>query len=858
MSVEGIEFPGEPTRPVAEAMRYGSAMLRRFGWFFSLLGLGRALGRLRLEDHSTEQIRAASLKGPVVYVLPRRSTIDYLALNVVLNERRLPLSAWAAGVTSFWWQPIAEAWRDLVRRSQERLRRGSPPDPVESGWLARTVAEGVPVTVFVDNPTALVDLVAGDPGDPLRAILDAQERCPTPIQLVPVLIVWSRAPELDYGAVQWFLDGIREAPGFLGQLWRAWRNSPEAFVQIGQPIDLQAFAQRFDAPRRPKALRLALRRYLHREETLVRGPRLLPHATMRRIVLDNPPMRELARREAEAQGVAVEKVSAQLVKEYNRVAADFKWWVIRLLHLVLQPLWTRIYAGVDVRPEDMERIRAAMRGGTVVLIPSHKSHFDYLLISWVFYVNDLIVPHVVAGMNLAIWPVSILLRGAGGFFVKRSFSGDRLFPAVFSRYLRELVRQGYPVEFFIEGGRTRSGKLMPPKLGVLGMILEASEVRRTGREVTLLPVSLAYEQVAEEAAYARELGGERKTAESVSELVKARSVLWRRYGRVYMRTGEPILCGPIVDAPAGGAPWTERSTLDRKEALQVVGERVIHRIGRVTVTLPTSIVALALLAHHRRGLAHSELVGRLERFRALLVFLGAPEAASLAQPSHAWHEALARFLRARLVESLEHPKEQVWAVVVDKRITLDFHKNQVLHFLAPAMFATAAIRALPDGPFAAADLLGSFAYLAFVLRREFVLDPDRSCAEQLEDGLKALLSHGAVAQEGPLWRVADVGRIAELHGLLRSVLEGYLFVVQAAGDLARGTGLDALPRAMQVAGEQDGRGVITRPESLSLVTLQNAVGSLRDDGTLAVEDERTVLREALVAHHLRCLRPMVA
>lgn len=840
----------------AAILRYGSAMLSRFGWFYRLLGLGRALGRLRMEDHSADQIRAAAAVGPVVYVLPRRSTIDHLALNTVLNLRGLPLSAWAPGVTSFWWQPALEAWRDLIQRGRERLRRGSPPDPVASGWLGETVARGVPVTVFVENPGALVDLVVGDPGDPLRAILDAQARSERPIQLVPVLVVWSRAPELDFGAVKWFIDGIREAPGFLGQLWRAWSRSHDAFVQVGQPIDLPAFVGRFDEPRRPKALRLALRRYLHREGTLVRGPRLLQRHVMERIVLDNPPMRELARQEADAQGVPVEKIHRQMSRDYRKISADFRWWVIRTLDVVLRPLWTRIYAGVDVRPEDMDRIRQAMRNGSAILIPSHKSHFDYLLLSWVFYANDLIVPHVAAGMNLAIWPVSIVLRGAGGFFVKRSFSGDRVFPAVFARYVRELVRQNYPVEFFIEGGRTRSGKLMPPKIGMLGMIFEAAEVRRVGQEVSLLPIALAYEQVAEEAAYARELGGEAKKAESVGELVKARSVLWRRYGRVYMRVGEPIPCGPIVDRSEEQPPWSDRARSEQKEALGRVGERVIHRIGRVTVVLPTSIVALALLAHHRRGLVHTELIARVERFHQFLRRAGALEAASLQHASHAWHEALARFLRARMIEALEHPKEQVWAVVVSQRITLDFHKNQVLHFFAPAMFAAAAARARSTDEFAEADLYEDFAYLVWAMRKEFVLDPDRSARDQLADGVSALVAHGALRTDDVL-HVGDVALIAEIFGLFRGLLESYLFVARHAPRLVGGSSLKDLPRALQVAGERDGAGVITRPESLSLVTLQNAVQAWTEEGLLREEDGRLTCDEARLAEQAARLAPMV-
>jgi glycerol-3-phosphate O-acyltransferase len=831
----------------------GTAMLRRFGWFYWVLGLGHSLARVRLEEHSAEQIRSAAAKGPVVYVLPRRSTIDHLALNTVLNQRRLPLSVWSNGGTSFWWQPVVDAWQDIGHRIRRRFDGGPSANAVASGWLGHTVAKGQAVTVFLTAPPQMSEYFgAAPPPDPLPAILAAQEHTDRPIQLLPVLVVWDRAPDAQGDVVRAFVDGIREAPGFIGQLGHALFRSTDAFVQVGEPIAVPEFNARIDATRRARALRALLRRSMRRETTIVRGPRLLPHRVMKRIVLDNPPMRELARREAEASGRTPDRVRRQMERDYDRMAAHFRWWVIRILDIALKPLWTRIYAGVDVRPEDMERIRAAMRGGTAILVPSHKSHFDYLLLSWVFYSNDLIVPHVVAGMNLAIWPVSIFLRGAGGFFVKRSFQGDRVFPAVFSRYLRELVRQGYPIEFFIEGGRTRSGKLMPPKLGVLGMVFEAAALRRAGQQVTLLPVALAYEQVAEEGAYARELGGEAKTAESVGELVKARSVLTRRYGRVYMRVGEPI---PVDEGPE----WLERERSLQKEVLQRTGERLIHRIGRVTVVLPTSLVALGLLAHHRRGIKNGELLARVDRFRAFLQRVDALEAASLAHPSQAIHEALARFVRQKLVQGLDSGGEPVWSVSPEHRITLDFHKNQLLHFFAPAGLATMAIRALPDAPFRIGHVRPGFLALAWLLRREFVLDPDRAATEQLDDALSGLVAHGALATANGVYTVADPVRMGEIHGLVRSIVEAYVVAFALAPGLVRGgTAENDLPKAIHAAA-QSGFELAIRPEALSLVNLQNAVSALREEGIIHTDGQGVVgVRDERCAADLAALRPMVA
>ena len=814
-------------------------MLRTFGWFYYALGLGWLLGKIRMEDHTAERIRAAAAEGPIVYVLLQRSAVDHLALNTVLNRRRLPLSVWANGITSFYWQPVLAAWRELIARWRRWLRDGAPPDPVSSGFIRRTVAAEAPITLFLSEESTPGAWFRGrTDGDPVSALFDAQKDCERPIQLVPLLVVWDRSPDKKGSVMRHFIEGSREAPSRLAQLRNLFFRTQTAFIQVGDPVSLPEFEERVGDPQRQtRALRLLLRRYLSRESRVIRGPRLLPHATMRRLVLDNPPMRELAEREAAAQGVSTEKIQRKMEKEYDAIASRFRWWIIRAADVVLRPLWTRIYSGVDVRPEDMERIRTAMRGGTAILVPSHKSHFDYLLLAWVFYANDLIIPHVVAGMNLAIWPLSVFFRGCGGFFIKRSFGGERIFPEVFSRYLRELIRHGYPVEFFIEGGRTRSGKLLRPRVGVLDMVLEASVHTSSNHEVTILPIALAYEQVAEENAYAAELGGEEKKPESMGQLMKARSVLKRRFGRVYLRVGEPILTKPIV-TDVRGRPWEELSRAERKEELDPIGERIIYRIGRATVVLPTSIVALGLLAHHRRAIPHDDLVERIDRFRALLRAKGADETASMERFSQARTDALARFERGKLVAAHSHGGERLWAIVPDRRIRLEFYKNQLLHWFQTEGYAVLALRArASDVPFRAEELADDFRTLTWVWRREFILSPDASSSEQLQEALTTLVTYGALSHEDGTYRIADTGRLGEIYGLFRTFVESYVVVLQAIEDHP---GLDrkALVSAIQKdADTLTVAGVLSRPEALSRENLSNAVAVYTEDDVFLADGD---------------------
>ncbi|HHO52120.1 MAG TPA: hypothetical protein ENK18_14905 [Deltaproteobacteria bacterium] len=825
-------------------------MLSRFGALYYLSGVARGLSRIRLEEHAATKIRDASERGPVVYLLPRRSALDHLALNAAIVGSKLPLSAWSPGVSTRWWQPVGIAWRGLW----SRIRRGVP-DPVRSGWIREALRAGHALTLYRDPRPGWLSWRQPAPTEVIVPLLEAVDA--RPVQVVPVEIVWNRAPE-SASLLTRFFQGIAARPGTLRRLWRLWRGA-DAFVQVGDPIDLGALQERVPRARLSGVLLRMAARSLNQETKLVRGPRLLPHRAMKRRVLHTPPIRELAKQEAQIQGITEGSARRRIAREYDRIAANFSWSTIKLLHLVLRPLWTRVFSGVDVRPADLEHLRRAMRDGTPILIPCHKSHFDYLLLSWALYDNDLIVPHVIAGMNMAVWPISIVLRGAGGFFIKRSFSGDRLFPPLFSRYLRELIRQEYPIEFFIEGGRTRSGKLLPPRLGVLSMVLEAASVRRRGREVTLLPMAFAYEQIAEERAYTRERRGRSKRPESLGQILRASSVLRHRYGRAYLRVGAPILCGPLVDATGDQPGWADRAPEQRQARLEHLGAQIVHRISTVVVLLPTSVVALGLLAHHRRAIRHTELMERLERLASLITSLGAPRAASLDRFEQAITGALDRFLLQGMIEELDHLGERIWSVIPEERLALDFHKNQVLHYLAPAGMAAIALRTAEGSTIEPDTLLEPFIFIQRLWRREFVGDPDLSPADALHQGLDDLEIHGAI-QRDPRARIVEIDpvRIGEIYALFLPLLEAYVLVLRADHLPPMPTATDLARALLEEQAAWVERGVITRPEALSIETLKNAIAILREDGVVEVgPDERLRVDGAAAGGHLEGMEAMV-
>ena len=822
-------------------VRYRSGMLRRWGPLYYASGLGLLFRRLAMTEPSAERVRRAAARGPVVYVLRGRSTIDYLALNEVLRRRRLPLAGLCTGARTGPFLPAAELLRSLGEGLRWRLRRGRLPDPIRSGLLGRHLLSGAHAAISLRTAGDWRDLFRPpEAPDPIGALLEAQARSDRPIQVLPVAVIWARPPGRSRPAGLRALLGSDEEPGGLMRALAMASGRRRAMVEIGLPVDLAEYLERYrtEPPRRrTKRLRLLLLRYIYREQQVVRGPRLRSHRWVRRRVLRSPRIAAVLRAEAASSGRSIESLQRDLVRLYDRMAARFSYPWVAVARRVVGAFWDRIYSGIDVGEQDIERVRQAQREGVCVLVPCHKSHIDYMLLSTVLDSHDIVIPHVVAGENLSFFPLGAIFRRLGAFFIRRSFRGERIFPAVFETYLAHLMREGYTIEFFIEGGRSRTGKLLPPKIGVLGLTVEAGIEARIGRqtlsEVTWLPVSISYERVAEEAPYARELAGDEKRPESLSEVVKAGRVLSKRFGRVYVRMGEPLrLSELLAEQPA---PWAQLDRGQQRRALIRLGERIVSRIAERVVALPTGVVAMALLAQSAPEIEPGVLEARVRRLRDLLDGAGAEPSKALASPGWALREALSRFLREGKVLREQAPGGAVrFRVVPEQRISLEYYKNALLHYLLPGALAASLIRAGdPAGGIDPEALRPDFVRLLHAFRYEFVLDPDTDRAGLLDRGLEQLRQYGALVEAGGGGlELRDRALNDELAELVLSFQESYFATLRGLL-LLRGRDIapEALPGALRELAEKLlAVADISRPEALSQINLKNAARAFAEDG----------------------------
>src|SRR6202030_434318 len=309
----------------------------------------------------------------------------------------------------------------------------------------------------------------------------------------------------------------------------------------------------------------------------------------------------------------------QRARAYAReIAANYSHAFVRFMEHALGWLWNRLYDGVVFgHAQTLERVAP---GNEIVYVPCHRSHMDYLLLSYAIYVNGFAIPHIAAGINLNLPIVGRFLRKGGAFFIRRSFRGNALYTVVFMKYLAAIMARGHSIEYFIEGGRSRTGRLLQPKTGMLSMTVR-SFLRDPARPVVFVPVYFGYERIVEGPTYIGELSGRPKEKESVFGLVRTFRKLRERFGKVHVNLGEPIPLGKLLDRYDPNwrslkfdddtrVPWVNQAVGDLAVA-------IMRNINSAAAVTPIGLLAMTLLATPRQALPEADLLRQIDLYRAL-------------------------------------------------------------------------------------------------------------------------------------------------------------------------------------------------------------------------------------------------
>ncbi|KAE8146530.1 acyltransferase [Aspergillus avenaceus] len=427
---------------------------------------------------------------------------------------------------------------------------------------------------------------------------------------------------------------------------------------------------------------------------------------------------------------------------------------IRGAYYLCTQLLTRAYhQGVHVSSEEVLRLRsvaeeAAKKKQSIVFLPCHKSHVDYVSLQLICYRLGIGLPVVVAGDNLNIPLLGPFLQHAGAMWIRRSFGNDPLYNTVVQAYIDTLLQQGFNFECFIEGGRSRTGKLLSPKFGILSFILDSVLSGRV-EDTIICPVSTQYDKVIETESYISELLGQPKPKENLADFLSSSSVLSLKLGRVDVRFHEPwslreFLTQQLTRLPTQIDSGGDRrlSYDDRGRVLRTLGYRVLSEINDVSVMMPTALVGTVLLTLRGRGVGKRELVRRVEWLCERVRIKGGRVAHFYRYPTDVVVDRALEVLGHKLVGEVAGLVEPTYYAV--DRFQLSFYRNMTIHlFITEALVSTAMYTRVKRGGgpshqrISYTDLLSQVSFLSQLFRGEFIFPPE-GLTTNLEKTLQGL------------------------------------------------------------------------------------------------------------------------
>ncbi|MDU8924162.1 glycerol-3-phosphate 1-O-acyltransferase PlsB [Pasteurellaceae bacterium LIM206] len=433
------------------------------------------------------------------------------------------------------------------------------------------------------------------------------------VQVIPVSVLWGRAPGYeDKGMPKLrLLNGLQKTAAAI------WLGR-DTFVRFSQAVSMRYMVNEHGADQSiaQKLARVA-KMHFAKQRISATGPRLPNRQAMFNKLLQSPVILAAIADEAKGKNMGQARARKEAEKILDEIAANVSYEGLRMADRFLRWLWNKLYQGINVYNADRVR-KLALEGHEIVYVPCHRSHIDYLLLSYVLYHQGLFPPHIAAGINLNFWPVGGMFRRGGAFFIRRTFKGNRLYSTIFREYLAELFHRGYSVEYFIEGGRSRTGRLLAPKTGMMSMTLQALQQRQT-RPISIVPVYVGYEHVLEVDTYAKELRGAAKEKENAGLVLRVIKKL-RNLGQGFVNFGEPIILTNYLNQHY--PQWKEQIEDERpawfNKAVDAVSNQVMVNINKAAAVNAMNLTGTALLSSRQRALSREQLVEQLDSYLQFL------------------------------------------------------------------------------------------------------------------------------------------------------------------------------------------------------------------------------------------------
>lgn len=563
-----------------------------------------------------------------------------------------------------------------------------------------------------------------------RTLLQNQLDRPTEhYHLIQIGIYHGRMPRRERN---WLRLLFSEGSGKHSALSRALQlilNGRLTLIRIARPLALAEMVQHGQTLEVScNYLLLQLHNQFSDDRRRMYGPDLSHRRTILTRTLKDPQLQQAIRQQAQSTQTSHERLEQQCKQNLQQIAANFNPITARFLHTILGWVWHKLYDQVRVinaeeLPKDPDH--------QLVYLPCHRSHMDYLLLSYMLFESGMMLPHIAAGDNLNIPVIGPMLRKGGAFFMRRSFKGDKLYHASFKAYLAHMSRRGHSLEYFLEGGRSRTGRLLPAKTGLLSMTVENHRIN-PAQAVTIIPVWISYDRLVEHRSYRQELAGARKKNESLLSMLSVFSVLKKRYGEASLSFGQPI---PLqLDAQ------------NNKQQINHLAQQVLCHINRAAVVNSSALIATVTLArpneiHTRQGIEQ-----QLQGLAQLLPLLSNAPAAMPESDANTW------LTKAYDIGILSDSKDGLISPTETQFNELSLYRNNIQHLLIIPGLIVLLIQRLKTPLTLSIERIITQLY-PFLQAELFLPWDNKNISGAIKKNLQSLQLCGLISKQGVQWKL---------------------------------------------------------------------------------------------------------
>jgi len=669
-----------------------------------------------------------------------------------------------------------------------------PPALVGVNDSAHNIKENAAI-IFLHHPHAKENQLSPRLSRLVSAVLQYPE---LKVRLVPVSILWGRAPEKEDSLFKLLTADNWQDPSITKQLFNIGVMGRDTFIQFHPPQDLRTLINDSlkDDDDEPtdlnsvifesatldtnasdatdsatentigvapnytvvaaadgnrelvRSLQQQLNIYLDKQRASMLGPDLSDRRNLVDKLVYSPAIKHAIEAEAAETGTSPREARL-LAKSYaNEMVNDYSHAIIRGFYKFLTWLWTQLYDGVEVH--HFERVRELAADYELVYVPCHRSHVDYLLLSYVIYKRGLSIPYVAAGDNLDVPVLGPILRGAVAFYIRRSFRGNALYTAVLREYMHTLITRNTPIEYFIEGGRSRSGRLLPPKMGMLAMTVH-SQLRQSNKPVVFIPTYIGYERIMEGGTYIGELKGKPKESESLLGLLKVGRKIERIFGNVHLSFGTPLHLTDFMakfDVPENSLPADRTDTpLDDKASAMVdnIGVKVMQHINKAAVVTPVSLLSLVLLSAPKSALDEDICREQIALYQGLAQQL--PYSSDTVVTDMSPQQIINYGIKLKLIERIPHILGDIIQIAGKQAALLSYFRNNILHVFILLSFLAALVARNGRIERSRLDNIAMQLY-PFLQSELFLYYPAHGLADTLNKKVDSLIAHGLIVELG--------------------------------------------------------------------------------------------------------------